>query len=185
MKLTAFIVDDEQHVRQTLCDLLLQFCPEVQVKGTAGTAEEAFAALQVYQPDVLFLDVNLGGNATGFDLLDRMHRHTLDVVFITAHAEHAVKAFEYDAVHYLLKPVSHQMLSDTVRRIRKRRESGTLAELQQLTSALHSSLLSVPSRIPLSDTSRTEFVAIDDYLLSQWLANRSIWQPCCICLLAY
>lgn len=162
MQLTAFIVDDEQHIRQTLCDLLLQFCPEVQVKGTAGNVEEALAALQTYRPDVLFLDVNLGGNASGFDLLDRMHRHNLDVVFITAYAEHAVKAFEYNAVHYLLKPVSHHMLTDTMLRIRKRKESGTLADLQQLTSALQSSLQSAPSRISLSDTNRTEFVAIDD-----------------------
>jgi two-component system, LytTR family, response regulator len=162
MQLIAFIVDDEQHVRNTLQELLHQFCPEVQIKGMAGTIEEALATICVQKVDILFLDVNLGNSITGFDLLDKLRPYAFEVVFVTAHAEHAVKAFEYAAVHYLLKPVSHGMLIDTIDRIKKRKAAGTLTELQQLTSALHSTLTAVPPRISLSDTSKTEFVAMDD-----------------------
>ena len=161
MPLNAFIVDDEQHVRQTLQELLKQFCPEVEVKGTAGTIEDSLSALQLHKVDVLFLDINLG-NQTGFDLLSRLPRFAFDVVFVTAYAEHAVKSFEYNAVHYLLKPVSHRMLIDTIERIKKRKEAGSLTELQRLTSSLHHILQPLPSKILFSDAVKTEFVAIDD-----------------------
>ncbi len=130
MQLTAFIVDDEQHVRQTLYDLLLQFCPEVDVLGSAGTVEEAFGALQVHRPDVLFLDVNLGGNSSGFDLLDRMLRPALDVVFVTAYAEHAVKAFEYDAG----KPQDAHRYNWAYKKAKRIGIHGGLAKVSQRTS---------------------------------------------------
>lgn len=162
MELTAFIVDDEQHIRKTFQELLQQFCPDVQIKGTAGNIEDTLSAIQIYKVDILFLDVNLGSSLTGFDLLDKLRSYAFEVVFVTAHAEHALKAFEYDALHYLLKPVSHRMLADTVDRIKRRKGAGILTELQKLTSALHNTVLTMPSRIPLSDTSKTEFVAIND-----------------------
>lgn len=162
MQLTAFIVDDEQHVRKTLEELLQQFCPEVQVKGTAGTIEEALTALKVHKVDVLFLDVNLGNSLTGFDLLDQVHRPGFDVVFVTAHAEHAVKAFAYDAVHYLLKPVDYHMLVDTVDRIKKRREGTTVRDWQQMAQALHQALPAASVKIALSDNNTTRFVSLDD-----------------------
>lgn len=162
MQLTAFIVDDEQHVRKTLQELLQQFCPEVEIKGTAGNIEDTLAVICQQKVDILFLDINLGNSLTGFDLLDKLPRYVFDIVFVTAHAEHAVKAFEYNAVHYLLKPVSYHMLVDTIDRIKKRKEANAPVELQRLTNALHNTLQVLPSRIPLSDNSKTEFVAIDE-----------------------
>lgn len=162
MQLTAFIVDDEQHVRKTLQELLQQFCPEVQIKGTAGNIEETLATICTQQVDILFLDINLGNSLTGFDLLDKLPRYVFDIVFVTAHAEYAVKAFEYNAVHYLLKPVSYHMLVDTIERIKKRKVANASIELERLTSTLRNTLQVMPSRIPLSDNSKTEFVAVDE-----------------------
>jgi two-component system LytT family response regulator len=162
MQLTAFIVDDEQHVRKTLQELIQQFCPEVEIKGTAGNIEDTLAVICQQKVDILFLDVNLGNSLTGFDLLDKLPRYVFDIVFVTAHAEHAVKAFEYNAVHYLLKPVSYHMLVDTIDRIKKRKEANASIDLQRLTNTLQNTLQVLPSRIPLSDNNKTEFVAIDE-----------------------
>lgn len=162
MQLTAFIVDDEQHVRRTLQELLQQFCPEVQIKGTAGNMEDALTAIYQEKVDVLFLDINLGNSLTGFDLLDKLPRYVFDIVFVTAHAEYAVKAFEYNAVHYLLKPVNYHLLVDTIDRIKRRKEASASVDLQRLSNSMHSTLPVLPSRIPLSDNNKTEFVAIDD-----------------------
>lgn len=160
MQLTTFIVDDEQQTRETLRELLQEFCPEVVVKGMAGSIGEALAAIPAKDIDILFLDINLEGTQTGFDLLDQLGHYDFDVVFVTAYEEYAVKAFAYAAVHYLLKPVSHRMLIDTIYRIRKRKAAA--AGVKQLTDTLQQTLQSSTPRIALSDMNKTEFVPIDD-----------------------
>lgn len=161
MVLNAFIVDDEQQTRNTLQALLQEFCPEVTIRGTAGSIEEAGSALSGQPIDILFLDIDLGDHHTGFDLLDRLKPYEFDVVFVTAHDGYALKAFEYEAVHYLLKPVSHNELRDTVARVRKRKERSTTKDLRQLTDALQR-LQPVVPKVALTDTNKTEFVPIDE-----------------------
>lgn len=160
MELTTFIVDDEQQTRDALQELLLEFCPGVVIKGTAGSISEALAVLPSKEIDILFLDINLDGTQTGFDLLDQLGPYDFDVVFVTAYEEYAVKAFAYAAVHYLLKPVSHRMLIDTIYRIRKKKTAA--AGVKQLTDTLQQTLQATAPRIALSDMNKTEFVPIDD-----------------------
>lgn len=162
MELTAFIVDDEQQTRETLKALLQQFCPEVIITGMAGSAKEAEAAIRIQRPDILFLDIDLGNNITGFDILDSLHKYDCAVVFITAHEEHAVKAFEYAAMHYLLKPVNYNMLIDTVYRIRKMKKLAAASDIKQLTDTFHQTALISSSRIALSDMNKTDFILLDD-----------------------
>jgi len=161
MVLNAFIVDDEQQTRNALQTLLEEFCPDVTIRGTAGDLGEALAAIPRHDIDILFLDINLGGH-TGFDLLDRIGPHHFDIVFVTAYEAYALKAFEYAAVHYLLKPVSHHTLRDTVARVRKRKEAVPSADLQQLSDKLLQALSPASPRIALSDMHKTEFVYLDD-----------------------
>jgi len=162
MQLSVLIVDDEQQVRNAFLQLLQQFCPYAAVKGVATNIDEALVLIYTQKIDVVFLDINLGGHHTGFDLLDRVHNHDFDVVFVTAHAEHAVKAFEYAAVHYLLKPVDYRVLMETMDRIRKKKETAAAAGLQHLTHTLHHSLLAPPPKIALSDNNATRFVSLDE-----------------------
>ena len=162
MNLNTFIVDDEPQTRIILKELLEEFCPDITVTGMAGSIAEALNTPATQQADVLFLDINLGGSHTGFDLLDQLGPYGGDIVFVTAYEEYALKAFDYGAVHYLLKPVSRIMLMDTVARIRKRRMTGMTAGVQQLTDALQRNLQTSEPRIALSDTGKTEFVPIGD-----------------------
>lgn len=118
MILKAFIVDDEVMPRNTLAGLLNKFCPDVQVTGMAESYAKALAALQHQEVDIIFMDINLGTH-TGFDILDELSSYKAAVVFVTAYEEFALKAFKYAAVNYLLKPVNHLELIETIGRVRQ------------------------------------------------------------------
>jgi two-component system LytT family response regulator len=91
---------------------------DVEVVGTASTLMEASAQLKTHSPDAVFLDINLGqGRSNGFALLSG-EEIGFDVVFVTAHADHAVQAFDHGAADYLLKPVEPERLKRAVDRLR-------------------------------------------------------------------
>jgi two-component system LytT family response regulator len=119
----AIVVDDELHAREELERLLLA-TGEVTVVAKAGNGVEALQAIRRERPDAVFLDVQMPG-VTGFELLAMMDDELLPaVVFVTAHDAFALRAFEEDAVDYLLKPVSAERLARTVERLRARRGAG-------------------------------------------------------------
>jgi len=107
------IVDDEHLARQAMRRLLAAH-PEVEIVGEAETTDEAIAVIKRLQPQLVFLDIELGGD-DGFDLLAALERPPV-VVFVTAYAEYAVEAFEVNAVDYLLKPVAPERLAESLGR---------------------------------------------------------------------
>ncbi len=113
--LRILIVDDEPLARQSLRQQL-QAHPDVVIAGEAGSAVEARGLLEKQRPDALFLDVRMPG-ADAFDLLSGLENPP-PVVFVTGYAEHAVEAFAFDAVDYLLKPVRAARLADALARLR-------------------------------------------------------------------
>lgn len=114
--LTAVIVDDEVPARVELRRMLAAH-PGIDVVGEAGTLEEAVHVIARTRPRVLFLDVQLGGQ-TGFDLLSALET-AIDVVFVTAYDEYALRAFEVNALSYLLKPVQRTRLASVVTRLQE------------------------------------------------------------------
>jgi two-component system response regulator LytT len=120
MPLRALVVDDEQLARSELCFLLEQI-DAVEVVGQAGNGLEALASVERLAPDVVFLDVQMPG-LTGFEVARRMLDQNIPshVVFVTAFDQHAIEAFEVNAVDYLLKPVDAARLEQAVTRARRR-----------------------------------------------------------------
>lgn len=118
MKLRAFVVDDEAPARRRLVRLLEQV-RDVEVVAVTGDAEGASAQIAELRPDIVFLDVQMPG-MDGLALAQRCAAPA--VVFVTAHAEHAVRAFELASVDYLLKPVRLERLEEAVHRARARAE---------------------------------------------------------------
>src|SRR5919202_4218250 len=116
----ALLVDDEAPARSELRYLLGKHA-EVQVVGEAASAAEALALARGVHYDVVFLDVQMPG-LTGLEAarLVQEQRDPPAVVFVTAHAEHAVDAFAVEAFDYLLKPVDPQRLARVVERLRER-----------------------------------------------------------------
>ncbi len=156
--LKAFIVDDEMPARAELRYLLEQF-PDVEVIGEAASGEEALEAIPAAEPDVVFLDIHLhdrDGVDVAQEIIEGMEPPPI-VIFASAYEIHAVRAFETEAVDYIVKPFSEQRLEKTIQRVRKRRERSDAtahAETerieQRLASLLHDVLTDPPpKRIPV------------------------------------
>ena len=111
VKLRIVLVDDERPARDDLRRLMAAHS-ELEVVGEAGDAVTAEYVVRRLDPDVLFLDIEMPG-ATGFELLDRL-TDPPRVIFVTAYDQHAVRAFEVNALDYLLKPVHPERLDLTV-----------------------------------------------------------------------
>jgi two-component system LytT family response regulator len=111
----AIIVDDEPPARREMRRLLAEF-PWIEIVGEAGSAAQAEGLIEELRPELIFLDIQMPGGS-GFDLLSRLE-HVPQVVFTTAHDEHAVHAFEVNALDYLLKPIDPRRLASTMERVR-------------------------------------------------------------------
>ena len=133
--LRAVIVDDEAPAREGL-RLRLKREPDVLVLGEFADARSALAAIQIDTPDVLFLDISMP-DIDGFGLLDRLGDSIPPaIVFVTAHDEHAIKAFRARAIDYLLKPVEQAQLRETLERVREHMSRARRAEVADRMEAL-------------------------------------------------
>jgi two-component system, LytTR family, response regulator len=120
----ALIVDDERLARKELIKLLEDH-PMIEVVGEAMNAEEANQMIADLNPDLLFLDIQMPGK-TGFQLLEELDVVPL-VVFTTAYDEFALKAFEVNALDYLLKPIQPERLLETVSKLAEKERARTVA----------------------------------------------------------
>jgi two-component system LytT family response regulator len=110
----AVLVDDEAPARRELRSLLAEFA-WIDIVGEAANVAQALSTIEATHPELLFLDIQMPGG-TGFDLLTRLE-HLPKVIFTTAHDEHAVRAFEINALDYLLKPIHPARLASALARI--------------------------------------------------------------------
>ena len=114
MSLKAIIIDDERLARAELRKLLLEF-PDINIVDEAANAEEGVDKIETQNPDLIFLDIQMPGR-TGFDLLSDLEKAP-HVIFTTAYDEYALKAFEVNALDYLLKPIEPKRLADAVHKL--------------------------------------------------------------------
>ncbi|MEM7035795.1 MAG: LytTR family DNA-binding domain-containing protein [Bacteroidota bacterium] len=122
MKLKAVIIDDERDARFMLRTLITQFlAAEVELLGEADDVEPGRVLIEQVRPDLVFLDVRMK-KGNGFDMLRQLPEVDFDVVFVTAYDQYAVKAFQFSAFGYLLKPVKIDELRAVVLRALKQKE---------------------------------------------------------------
>ncbi len=118
MKLKAVIIDDEQDSRTILANYLGKYCKDVEVLGFGDSVKTGIVAIEEYQPDVIFLDIEMPyGN--GFDLLESIEQINFEIVFVTAYDNYAVKALNRSAAYYILKPIDIDDLINAVERIKQ------------------------------------------------------------------
>lgn len=131
--LRLLVVDDEEPARRRLVRLIAEI-PGVEVAGEARDGDEALDHIKTSAPDALLLDIHMPG-------LDGMtialeNRGVIPVVFVTAYDQHAVAAFDADAIDYLVKPVSRARLQEAIGRLRKRRQTAPTANVLRMVSEL-------------------------------------------------
>jgi len=161
--LSAIIVEDEKHNRETLKNLLTEFCPEVQVNGMAASVDEALPLIRSVRPDLVFLDIELQ-TGTGFDLLAQLQDLDFEVVFTTAFEQYAIKAIKFSSLDYLLKPIDLEELQAAVAKALKRKSGAEQkTRLDILLSHLKPSA-QAERRICLSTADGLEFITTSDIL---------------------
>ncbi|MFT5819396.1 MAG: two-component system LytT family response regulator [Crocinitomix sp.] len=111
----ALIIEDEFNCSEVLQSMLMQHAPVITAYKIAETVEDGLKKIEAFEPDVVFLDIQLG-EQTCFELLDQLKEINFQLIFTTAYDQYAIKAFEYAAVHYLLKPIILSELIEAVKR---------------------------------------------------------------------
>ncbi|CAN5818918.1 LytTR family DNA-binding domain-containing protein [soil metagenome] len=162
MKMRVIVVDDEPLARDRL-RRFLSGDAQVEIVAECADGPAAVEAVRKYQPDLLLLDVQMPG-MDGFEVLRELGRQAPpQVVFVTGHDEHAVKAFEARAIDYLLKPTNKVRLYESLRRVSERMEESR-QELPQALLALLNERKAAPGvrRLSIRDGDKVAFVPIEE-----------------------
>lgn len=134
-KLTAIIVDDELHGRENLQMIIETYCPEIDILGCADSAVNAKELVNVYQPDVVFLDISMPV-LDGFDFLDEYDDRNFMAVFVSAHEAFGISAVKAHVEDYLLKPIDIKELKQSVKKLlairNKKKDSETFQKVNKL-----------------------------------------------------
>ena len=132
MPLRAILIDDEKSSLRSLSYELKAYCPEIEVIGQFQDPHEALNEIPDMDPDVVFLDIEMPG-MNGFDLLQKINKITFDVIFVTAYDQFAIRAFDFNALDYVLKPVRKAKLIQAVQKVNSKQQKGfDTTELQAL-----------------------------------------------------
>lgn len=118
-KIRAILADDEESARDVLENLLLRFCPEIELVQKCNNVIQAVEAVKEHQPDLLFLDIEMP-NYAGYEIVNLIENINFEIIFVTAYDKYALRAFEIAAVDYLLKPIDINRLKDAVSKVQKR-----------------------------------------------------------------
>lgn len=113
-KIRAIIVDDERLARENLKMLLNEYCPEVEIVGMAENVGGAKQLIKEVKPEAIFLDIRMPSGEEGLELLDYVSKDNFQIVFVTAFKDYAIKAFNVNSIHYILKPIDIDDLKEAV-----------------------------------------------------------------------
>jgi two-component system LytT family response regulator len=168
----AILIDDIEQARITLKRDLQEYAPEIEVIGEASGVVEGAKLLRKVQPDIVFLDIQMQ-DGSGFDLLDVLPQIPFKIIFITASDAHAIKAFRYAAIDYLLKPVDPDELTQALARF-KEQQTDEQAKYKLLNDSLKNH--HKPSeRLALHSQDKIHIVSIADIVRCESSVNYTIF----------
>ncbi len=159
----TILVDDEPDNIKTLQLLLQRYCPDIEVTEAFTDARAALRALPAMQYDLMLLDVEMPG-MTGFELLRKLSPPPPAVIFVTAHSHYAVRAFKFDAIDYLLKPVDIDDLQAAIARYKRTKADIASARVQQLLANIDNVSRASPQRLALPTQDGVEMIALDEVI---------------------
>lgn len=160
----VIIIDDERLARNELKKLLAEY-PEIEIIDEAANVDEGIQKIEALNPDLIFLDIQMPGK-TGFDLLRELNR-TPEVIFTTAYDEYALRAFEVNALDYLLKPIEPKRLADAIHKLEEEEE---LIQGEDTVTS-NRSLLNENDQVFVKDGERCWFVKLGDIRLFESVGN--------------
>lgn len=161
-KFNAIIIDDEIDNVKLLSHFLNKFCPYIDVVGEAYDIDGAITLINSTKCHIVFLDIILN-DSTGFDLLNVIEYEKLKIVFVTAHDEFAIKAFKYNAVDYLLKPLNIEDVVNTTNKLVKQLSTSVDEKLTKSISNTRDNQKNLDF-IAISTLDSIEFIMLDDII---------------------
>lgn len=164
MAIKSIIIDDERLARTELKKLLQEFS-DVQVIDEATNVNEGIEKIETLHPDLIFLDIQMPGK-TGFDLLAELEK-TPHVVFTTAYDEYALKAFEVNALDYLLKPIEPTRLRDAIQKVQYEMQK----EKEGVSGLINRGPLTEKDQVFVKDGERCWFVKLSEIRLFESVGN--------------
>jgi len=169
----AIIIDDEDRARSGLRQLLALSCPEVQVVADCADVPSAVIAINQHRPDVVFLDIEMP-KYSGLELFSFFREVDFGVIFVTAYSEFAIRAFELNAIDYLLKPVDGEKLKNAVSKL-ERRNSERFTALQEgyARQEFHRIALPVSDGLLFVEVAHIMLLEADGAYTRVWLADGS------------
>lgn len=117
-KFKTVIIDDESRARETIKNMLLLYCNDLEVVGEAVDVASGVRLIQSKQPDLVLLDIKMP-DGSGFDLLEKLDEFDFALIFITAFNDYAIKAFKFNALDYILKPIDPDEFLSAMTRAKK------------------------------------------------------------------
>jgi two-component system, LytTR family, response regulator len=172
MILSSIIIDDELKSRENLKVLVEDFCTDIQVTALCASVNDAVTAIKSKSVDLVFLDVQMQGES-GFDLFDRVKERNFEVIFTTAYAEYAIKAFKFSALDFLLKPIDVEDLRQAVEKVKLKQnnQAGNLSQKVQQFIANMKVTDSENFKLALPTSTGLIFVKVKDILYCEASSN--------------
>lgn len=159
--LKVIIIEDETPLAEGLAASLRKLRPDLEVVATAADVQEAVEAIDRHpEIDLIFADIRLG-DGYSFDVFDKVQTGAM-IVFTTAYDEYALKAFDYDCIDYLLKPIDLKDLEDALKRYEKRAPSTHVADSRRVAAQLFSGEKAFRSRLKLDRVDSTVIIDTQD-----------------------
>lgn len=160
--INTLIVEDELPALELLNSIIEMYCPQLTLVGAAATLEEGRRKIDVLQPDLVFLDIQLG-QKTGFDLLDELTHRNFKLIITSAFDQYALKGFNYEAVDYILKPYSPKLVMSAVGRVKNQHKNDEV--FRKLTNLIHSDNTKYSSsKLPVSTADGLHLLEMDDII---------------------
>lgn len=165
------IIDDEHHSVNILVNIIGNHIPELEIIGTAYSVIEGVEVIDKHKPELVLLDVELS-DGIGFDVLEKVSFHEFEVIFVTAYNKYAKRAFDFAAIHYLLKPISVMDLQEATERLIKSTERTYKKSKLDLIVKNYNTPY---ERIALPDESGTRLVEISEIIRVESNGSYSIF----------
>ncbi len=167
------IIENELKAQRLLSKIITEYCTELELVGVAATIKDSRRLIMEQKPDLLFLDIQLD-DGDAFDLLDILDTQELKVIFTTAYDEYAIKAFKYEALDYLLKPISPKDVMTAVEKVKKINESQlSFQKLKALLDRTEDEKLAISTSEGLSLLTKSNIIRVegDGSYATIYLAN--------------
>ena len=169
MKLNTLIIDDEKYSRENILAELQPYNYLLNFIGEANSVANAVQQINSLRPDLIFLDINLG-DGMGFDVLEQISFRDLQIIFVTAYDEYAIKAFKFNALDYILKPINKVDVQRVIEKIIKRKKN----QMQYIDEILKNLKDPIPKRIAIPSNDGLTLIELNQIVRCQSDGNYTL-----------